>query len=141
MTPIVPTHRPPNGITVPVELHRVRDGDTVEVCLHGSGMVWAVRLIDCWCPELKRGPDWSRKIGYKAKEFATEVLGTTDAGDLHLFVPLPERGEGVAGLNLLSLVTFDRVPGFLFVGPVQTLNRMLVEKGLASSTKDGELGA
>jgi hypothetical protein len=135
-----PTQCPPRGLSLPVEFVRARDGDTVEVRLHGSGMIRAIRLIGCWAPELKRGPDWSRKIGYAAKEFAFETLAHADVGDLVLFVPLPNLPDGAVGLNLLSFVTFDRIPAFLYVGPHQTLNRMLVEKGLASTEKGGELG-
>lgn len=126
------------GITVPVELVDVRDGDTVEVKLRGSHYVWAIRLRDCWAPELHKGPIEHRALARKAKEIAREILTGADPGDLRLFIPWPAASEGP--INLLGLATFDRVVGFIYVGPSQTLNRMLVNMGLASTTKEGPLG-
>lgn len=134
-----PTHCPPMGITVPVELVDVRDGDTIEVRLRGSNYVWAIRLMDCWAPELHRGPHEERGLARKSAAIAREILESADAGDLRLFVPWPEKFNGET-INPLSIATFDRVPGFIYVGPNQTLNRMMVAKGLASSTKEGPLG-
>jgi hypothetical protein len=88
----------------------------------------------------------SRKLGYAALEFAKDVCAAADPGDLRWFVPFPDvvpdadGGGALDGVNVLRRLTFDRVPGFLYVGPTKTLNRMLVEKGLASSSKGGELG-
>jgi hypothetical protein len=63
-----------------------------------------------------------------------------NAGDVRCFIPLPEIKPGTKNVNLLSWLSFDRIPGYLFVGPNQTLNRLLVQAGLASSTKGGPLG-
>lgn len=133
-----PTKCPPLGFTFPVELVDVRDGDTVEVRLRGSHYVWAIRLADCWAPELHRGPEGTRDVARKAAQMAREILSLADEGDLRLFIPWPETGD--KPINPLSLATFDRVVGFIYVGPSQTLNRMLVNMGLASTTKDGQLG-
>lgn len=135
-----PTQCPPYGVCVPVTFVRVRDGDTIEVQILGGAMTWAVRLIDCWCPELHRGSEVLRKLARAAREFAGDVCARADDGDLRWFVPAPKLEAGVTGLNILAHISFDRVPGYLYVGPSQTLNQMLVEKGFASSTKGGELG-
>lgn len=136
-----PASCPPFGLSLPVELVEIRDGDTIVVRLRGMALVWAVRLVDCWCPELHRGASASRQLGERASEYARQVLQDgPNAGDLRWFIPLPEIEQGTRNVNLLSWLTFDRIPGYLFVGPDQTLNRLLVLAGLASSTKGGPLG-
>jgi endonuclease YncB( thermonuclease family) len=123
---------------VPCTPSHVRDGDTVVVHVRNHPWEWAIRLIDCWCPELRRGSKESRVIGKKAKEFAEDVLSKADEGDLRWFVPFSNLTE--ENMNVIGHFSFDRVPGYLYVGPTQTLNRMLVEAGLASTTKEGPLG-
>ena len=105
---------------------RCRDGDTIVVRIPGSAFTWAVRLLDCWCPEK------DTTIGLAAKKYAEETLAHTD---LALYVPLP------TGENILRSLSFDRIVGVLFINSVETLNTKLIEQGLASSTKNGELGS
>lgn len=114
--------RPPAGICVPVRYLRCRDGDTVEVSLPHSALIHAVRLVDCWCPELRQpgGPE--------AKEFAESVL--EDCEELFLFVPLPPNM-----VNIARLFSFDRVVGQLWINQTQTLNEMLVAAGHATRMK------
>lgn len=133
-----PTRCPPIGLTLPVELVKLRDADTPVVRLRNSPYEWAVRLIDCWCPEKNRGTPEEKEVARKAGVYAANVLAD---GDLRLYVPPSGDGPGEShSVNLLKLFTFDRVLGHLYVGPSQTLNRMLVSAGYASSTKGGELG-
>lgn len=127
--------------TFPVRLLEIRDGDTVVVQVHGTAFAWAIRLADCWCKELNRGTEQEKKIGRAAKEFVRQTLSGADEGDLRLWIPLPEPKKHDQPINLLDYVTFDRIPAYLFVGPTKTINRMLVEARLASTTKDGELGS
>ena len=108
---------------------RCRDGDTIVVRIPGSAFTWAVRLLDCWCQEK------TTAIGLAATRFAEEVLAASDEADLRLYIPLP------TGENILRSLSFDRILGVLFVGPSQTLNAMLVQHSLASTTKHGELGS
>jgi len=132
---------PTYGVTLPVVAIDVRDGDTITVQIRETKLVWAVRLIDCWCPELHRGDEATRDLARQAKEYARQVLfDGPNAGDLRVFVPLPEIPQGTEHVNLLGYLTFDRIPGYLYVGPGQTLNRLLVLAGLASTTKQGPLG-
>lgn len=133
-----PTHCPPRGLCLSVAFVRARDGDTIEVSLPGGALVFAVRLVDCWAPELRRGTDAERRKGYEALEYARQVCEAADPGDLRLHIPLPE-GD-VRGVNPLKWITFDRIPGYLYVGGSRTLNEMLVAAGLASTSKGGELG-
>lgn len=93
--------------------------------------MWAVRLLDCWCPEMRE------EGGPEANDFTNEVLANAD--ELYWHVPFSED-INIDGMNILKLPTFDRLLGYLYVGPTQTLNRMLVERGLASTTKHGKLG-
>ena len=122
------THCPPSGLCLPVVYDHCRDGDTIVVRIPGSAFTWAVRLLDCWCPEK------DTTIGLAATTFAKEVLSASDPNDLRLYVPLP------TGVNILRSLSFDRIIGVLFVGPTQSLNSMLIQHSLASSVKNGELG-
>lgn len=122
--------RPPPGYATPITIRKVRDGDTVEASVTGA-FVWAIRLIDVWAPELHSGEQ--RKQAAAAKAFLEEFLLSVDPDDLLVYVPLPK------GQNILKSLTFDRIPGVLFAGEVN-VNKLLVAKGYASSTKGGPLG-
>ncbi len=113
-------------MTIPVILHRVRDGDTIEVRIDGSALIWPIRLIDCWAPETNRKEQ--REAGLAAKEYVESVL--TETTELWLHVPLPHS------MNVLRSLTFDRVPGYIWVGS-RLLNQMVVLAGHATSTKAG----
>lgn len=114
--------RPRVGLCIPVRYSRCRDGDTVEVSLPQSAYVWAIRLLDCWCPEL------NKPGGREAKEFAESVL--EDCEDLFLFLPIVSPIT-----NIAKILSFDRLVGELWVSPTQTLNEMLVEAGYATRAK------
>ena len=124
---------PPFGLCLPVEFHAARDVDTIEVRVSGSSFVWAIRLVDTWGPELHRGDAASQRVAAEGKAWVEKYLASIFG--LRLWVQLPHTE------NLLKCLSFDRVPGFLFVGGgEETVNRMIVRRGYASSTKGGELG-
>jgi len=126
---------PPFGICVPVEPLRVRDADTLEVRVAGGSLAWAVRLVDVWAPELRRGDADSRDLAREAKRWLERFVAD-HADDLRLHVALP------TDRNILKALTFDRVVGTLYVGADgDSVNRQLVARGFASSTKGGALGA
>lgn len=110
-----------------MQLVKVRDGDTVEVRIAGSAFVWAIRLIDCWAPET-RGPE--KPYGEQAKRHAEEVVA---GRELFLHVPLPH------GNNLFSNLSFDRIPGYVWIDKKMTLNRRMVEDGYANPKKADHL--
>jgi endonuclease YncB( thermonuclease family) len=114
--------RPAYGLCLHVKYARCRDGDTVVVSLVGSEREWAIRLIDTWCPEL------SEPGGKEAKVFAEQIL--TQCEDLAVYIPAPHDIH-----NLLANITFDRIPGHLFVSETKTLNVMLIEAGHATPHK------
>lgn len=132
--------RPPFGLCFPARLVRVRDGDTPVVsCM--TNLVWAVRLIECWCPETKGN---TRSAGRRSTLGAIRLLD--GATDLALQVPAPDRwreeferreaGTWPEGLNPLALFTFDRVPGFVWLDQKRMLNEELVRLGYATRTKE-----
>lgn len=118
---------PPYGICLPCERFvRARDGDTVEVCVRRGGMLWAVRMLDCWCSDNRRSP-----VYHEAKRVAEdEGREAMDEGRLSVFVPVKSLPE-----NLLGGLSFDRVLGHVFVGTDTTLADVLVRRGLAGRTK------
>jgi endonuclease YncB( thermonuclease family) len=109
-------------VCLPCVARRAIDGDTIEVSLVGSERRYAIRLIDCWCPEM-REPG-----GPAAKAEAEHALG--QARDLALFIPLPADM-----LHPLNFLTFERIPGHLFLNPYTTLSEWLVRKGFATAKK------
>ena len=115
-------NRPPHGLCLPVEYRRCRDGDTIEVGIAGSRWVWAIRLIDCWCPELHKPG------GKEAKQYAEKMMKQC----LHpaIFIPAPHDIT-----NLLGAVTFDRIPGYIFLSKSKSLNELLVAAGHATAEK------
>lgn len=115
--------RPPAGLCLPVRYIRCRDGDTVEVSLPRSMYIHSIRLLDCWCPELKEPG------GSEAKEFSESVL--QDCDNLHVFIPIDSPGVNI----LKSLASFDRILGILWVSQTQTLNDLLIDAGHATRTK------
>lgn len=124
---------PPFGLCVPVEPVRVRDSDTIEVRVVGTALVWAIRLLDVWAPELRRGEEDSKAIAREGKLWLEQILAKQT--DLRLHVALP------TDKNILKALTFDRVVGTIYCGGGDnTLNKMIVSRGYASSTKGGKLG-
>ena len=113
---------PPTGLCLHVRYVRCRDGDTIEVSTRHSERIWAIRLIDCWCPELRE------EGGPEARGYAEEVLEAAD--EVYCFIPEP--GNAV---SLLKNLTFDRIPGYLFIGTGRSLNEMLVDANHATTNK------
>jgi len=128
---------PEFGITLPIKFHRSRDADTHEVKLPGGSTVWAIRLIKTWSPELNRGTEHDKRIARLGTIYASKVLSESD--DLRLFIPI-RKDFNLRGTNLLKAFSFDRIPGYIYVGKYRTLNQMLIDEGFASSTKKGRLG-
>ena len=114
--------RPPSGLSLPCRYRECRDGDTVVISLPGSDRQWAIRLIDCWAPEM------SEPGGAESKAFAEHVLDNTE--NLHVWIPAPKHVT-----NLLKNLTFDRIPGHLFISSETTLSEMMVRAGKARATK------
>jgi len=124
---------------MPCSLHRVRDGDTIEVQLAASRMKLALRLIDCWCPEL------NTPLGKKAYMVAREVI-LSFPEPFYYHIPLDSQDiweASVLGrpLNFGDLWSFDRIPAYLWLDEKTTLNREMVKRNLASTKKGGLLGS
>lgn len=122
---------PPFGLCVPVLFVRARDADTVEVRVAGTMLSWAIRLKAVWAPELRRGNE--RELAEAGKKFVADILSRET--DIRLHVDFPDSR------NVLSRLSFDRVPGTIFLanGKVN-LNQLIIGAGFASSTKDGRIG-
>ena len=129
--------RPERGVAAECDYIRTRDGDTVEISI-GGDLVWAIRLINVWCPELRTGEQ--RQQAAAAKAFVEEVMQRADPDELLVQIKWPRiPKQEKKRINPLKLLTFDRVPGFIWIGDV-CLNELIVAKAYASSTKGGVLG-
>jgi endonuclease YncB( thermonuclease family) len=120
---------PPYGLCLPCTFVRARDGDTVEVRLRDAGFTWAVRMLDCWVTDNRESPLWRA-----AKDLVErEAQEASDEGRLAVFLPIFNLPA-----NPLSALTFDRVLGHVFISSDTTLAELLVRRGLAGRTKQGE---
>lgn len=120
---------PPYGFCVPCQWVNNRDGDTVTVKLR-TGQQCAIRLIDCWAPEL------NQPGGKKAAEFLTALLEGADE-ELSVFVPLAkdrDKDGVVSVMEILKGLSFDRVPAHLFLG-TEDVSGLMVKAGHASKSR------
>lgn len=113
---------PTPGISLPVQLVRVSDGDTVVVRLGNSAYEWRVRLIGVWAAELNTIKGIEARAWLQNKMWASEH-------ELLLHVPLPRNP-----VNLLANLSFDRIPGYIWAGE-ENLNEAIVAAGHATKTK------
>lgn len=91
---------PPLGLSTPVRIERVIDGDTVVVTIERQV---TVRLLECWAPETRTADPQERRRGRaSAAHLATLLPPQTPAT---LYVP------GSADGHVADLLTFGRVLG------------------------------
>ena len=107
---------PTIGLTLPCRFVSARDGDTVVVSILDGRLRPAIRLIGIDCPEGLEG--------LEAKHFTESTLEV--ATDLILHIPEPTNLR-----SLLANLTFDRIPGYIWLDARTTLNDLLVERNLA----------
>lgn len=107
-------NKPPDGWTVPCELVRVHDGDTVRVRITKE---LNIRLLDCWAPEL------SKSGGVASREHLKELL---DGMELTLHIPGDE--------SIAHLFTFSRLLGRIFAGETDASEAM-IKDGFATREK------
>lgn len=118
--------RPAAGITIPVEVDRVHDGDTVYVRRHGSNVVYHVRLLDCWAPEL------NTPAGKKSKQYAEELL--KQAKEIYLTVYFGNlNGDYIDAIG--KLTSMGRVLGDIWIDEETTLSAAMVGGFHASRAK------
>ena len=122
-----PRHKPPYGVHFPCTITRVVDGDTVIVSF-GSKRKWRIRLLSCWVP------DKDKDVNERAKEQAKEFVAT--ATKASVLIPTDEDCDD----PLVELTTMSRILAYVYLNEKDTLNRLMVTAGLASTTKGGELG-
>jgi len=106
------------GLIIRVELHRVRDGDTVEVKFPGGWWVFAIRIKDINCPERYT------EAGKLATQYTIQTLEAADEIALQVEIP--------SNQNPLKHLSFDRVPADLVIMPQrQLLSDLLIREGHA----------
>ena len=120
-------NRPELGLCCEVEYVSLHDGDTVRVKLR-TGQRCHIRLIECWCPELKDpgGPE--------ARAYQLGILSDLEPGELRLYLP-PFKDTSADGIldiyDILKAMSFSRVPGRLFIGE-KDVSAMTVAAGHAT---------
>jgi endonuclease YncB( thermonuclease family) len=80
-----------------------------------SDRPWAIRLVGVDCPE-----DHTME-GEQATGERNELL---EDADLSVWIPPPKKIR-----NLFGNLTFDRIPGFVWLGTQYTLNEAMIRRG------------
>lgn len=113
-------------IIYPCELTEVYDGDTITVNLT---LAVRVRLLDCWAPELNKGPEESRWFAGKSRDNIKKLEGSK--GFIEIPIGTSERVDDV--------FTFGRVLAYVKLadesGKLIDLSEYQVLKGFAHKTK------
>ena len=116
--------RPTHGLSIPIQIVDVYDGDTLTVEIKFRVKV---RLLDCWSPEVRTRDLEEKKRGLAARDFVRGIA-LNKKGTLWI----PSRNVKTIG-NLLS---FDRVLGHIWVSDdKKSLSETVVEAGHATKTK------
>lgn len=131
--------KPPHGISFPVVVRNVHDGDTVKLSRVGSDLEFPVRLLDNWAPETTiRGNASEFSEAKKARilaagERAKEALqGLIDnAKSFTVLIPFDQ----IRDKNVFDLFTMGRILGYLFADDVD-VSEYLVQHGLSFRTKE-----
>lgn len=125
--------KPEPGLCVDAICDRERDADTIEAHVPGSAYVFALRLIDTWSPETDDKDVNDRRIAREGKAFVhAKCVGQS----IRVYIPFTGGSR-----EPLKALTFDRVPAWVWVeGDRDSLNKIVVERGFASTTKAGKLG-
>lgn len=132
-----PKSCPPLGLHYPASYIKALDGDTVEASFFNPQWIWRFRLIDTWAPEN------DEQLGAEATKTAQEFIAASEQCTIH--IPLSKKAQKliaklIKSYNPLTGLTFERIPAYVYLREDQTLNRLMVTAGMASSTKGGELG-
>ena len=121
---------PVAGITIPVTVKRVIDGDTIIVRSKLSGRAIRVRLRDIDAPPA------GEPGGDAATEFVREYLDDNEHHGVLLHVAWPESNtESATALGdiLKQTFSFERLVGRLYVGGYD-LGEVLMQRGHARAT-------
>jgi endonuclease YncB( thermonuclease family) len=118
--------RPPEGLTLRVELVKVQDADTIYVKRRGSRFVYHIRLDECWAPENKT------EAGDRATAFARSVVAK--AKKLYLTIGLGKLNGDLVNV-VGKLTTMGRVLGHIWIDDNTTLSEVMVKNGHATVKK------
>lgn len=119
-----PTLAPPTpGLTIPVTVTDVIDGDTVTVALT---IETRVRLLDCWSPESRTTDLEEKQRGLAAKEYLRSLVAGKDC---RLHVPPSDNGR------FDGLMTLSRIKGSLWLDG-ENISERMVAAGHATRTKE-----
>jgi endonuclease YncB( thermonuclease family) len=115
---------PPRGVTTRGVVVNIVDGDTIDFEVRYRVRI---RLLDCWVPELNKGPEQERQRGRVAMLYARGLAGGKSAT---LFVPTQKAR------SMMDILTLDRVLGHVWLdGFDESLSELMVESGYASKEK------
>lgn len=116
--------KPVPGLTVPVTITRILDGDTLVAKTPSTAFEWHIRLIDTWAPEKKD------KGGPESKAWVEAYVKKHASDQALLHIPFPKKFKA----NPLALITMERLLGYIWVGD-ELLNAEIVKAGHAKKTK------
>lgn len=125
--PVAAKVRPSVGLCLLCKLVRgkdglpPRDGDTLVVKGPVTGLEWAIRIQDCWCPE-NNTPE-----GKAATAYRNELLDMEQAVYVHI-------SQMKFVNNLLKNITFDRIPADVYLKDGRNFATLMIQSGHALKT-------
>lgn len=129
--------RPPYGLHIPCRVTEVRDGDTIVVSIR-EPFSWAIRLLDCWCPESRSKDAKEKAAGIAAKAYCQRLVDASQQLSVEIRWPedLVARIKSGEQINpLRELATFDRIVGIVWIDDGRTLNEAMIAAGHATKAK------
>lgn len=115
--------QPYSCISAPCEIVEVYDGDTLTVRV---SLDMRVRLLDCWCPEVRTLDSAEKVKGQAARDHLKKLAPVGSAAQL--LVPL-------TGHRLDDIITMGRVLAYVAVDG-KDLSSQQVQTGHATKTKE-----
>ena len=118
------TKAPQPGWITRATVDSVYDGDTLTVEVTRR---MRVRLLDCWCPEIRTRDKAEKQRGFAAKAHLAELL--PEGSEVVLQIP--------SGTDLGKSFTFGRVLGNVWAkeDAESSVSEQMVESGHATATK------
>lgn len=120
-----PDSPPPAGISLPVEVVDVYDGDTLTVRIT---FTQRVRLLNCWAEEIRTNDPAAKQRGLAARDYLRRLAPT--GARAVLWVPAADVDRPA------DVLSFDRALGLVWVdGQSASLSAQMVAAGRAAARR------
>lgn len=105
----------------------IYDGDTIVV---ETVKQYRIRMLDCWCPEIRSKNVEEKKKGLQSKDFLANILKEGD--EILIEIPTTKRFEDSTSLGRVLAYVWKDVDGD---GKLDNISEKMVESGFATKEK------